>query len=163
MKIRVLTSLLIVGVAFGSFTSFAAEKTPPTPASPPSASEVSGAPEWDKLYRGVALPAVWQSARAALANVDVGIKAKSYPEVAEQAERLHLAAHALEDQVKLGDVERQKRLAGALRQAAKIADDVIAAAEHKEAEKLAEAFRRLSAAMRLTAMRLPKEITNAAK
>ncbi len=160
MKFQLVTALLTFG--FASFTGLAAEKKP-SPQGPPSAGKSSDVNEWDKLFRGVALPAVWQSAQAALAKLDGALQAKNWQEVAEEAEKIHLAAHALDDQVKLGDIERQKRLRGALRQAAKIADDVIDAAEHKEPEKLAEAFRRLNAAMRLTALRLPKEIADAPK
>ena len=160
MKFRLVTALLTFG--FASLTGFAAEKKPGPPSPSPSG-QISNAPEWDKLFRGVALPAVWQSAQGALAKIDAALHTKSWPDIAEQAEKIHLAAHALDDQVKLGDIERQKRLRGALSQAAKIADDVIDAAEHKEPEKLAEALRRLNAAIRLAAMRLPKEITDAPK
>lgn len=119
------------------------------------------APEWAALFGGASLPVVWQSASAAAAKIDAAIRSKNFDGVADWAETVHLASHALEDQVKLGDAERQKRLNGALEQAAKIADDVLDAANHKEAEKLADSFRRMNAALKLAASRLPKEIVDA--
>lgn len=160
MKIPFLTGLLILGASLPP--SFAAEKSA-SPAGSSPTGPAAEAPEWDKQFRGVTLPAVWQRAQAALAKIEAGLATKAYADVAVQAETIHLAAHALDDQVKLEDRERQKRLRGALSQAAKIADDVIEAAERKAPDELAEAFRRLSAAMRLAGMRLPKEITAAPK
>jgi hypothetical protein len=152
---RFLISLIAVGLV--SLTSQAAEKSEP----PPQAEQKSDAPEWAELFGGASLPVVWQSAQAAASRIHAAIKAKTFDGVADWAETVHLASHALDDQVKLGDAERQKRLNGALEQAAKIADDVLDAGNHQEGEKLADSFRRMSAALRLAAIRLPKEITDA--
>lgn len=121
----------------------------------------ANAPEWAELFGGASLPVVWQSASAAAKKIDAAIAAKSFAGVADWAETVHLAAHALEDQVKLDDAGRQKRLNAALEQAAKLADEVIDAAEHKEPEKLADSFRRMNAALKLAASRLPKNIVEA--
>jgi hypothetical protein len=128
-----------------------------------AAAKAEKQPEWAGLFGGASLPVVWQSASAAATHIAAAINAKKFEGVAEWAETVHLAAHALEDQVKLSDAEQQKRLKGALEQAAKIADDVIGAANQKEAEKLADSFRRMNAALKLAATRLPKEIVNAPK
>lgn len=121
------------------------------------------APEWAGLFGGAALPVVWQSASAASEKIDAALAAKKLDGVADWAETIHLAAHALEDQIKIDDPERAKRLKGAFEQAAKIADDVLDAAHHNETEKAAEAQRRLKAALALAKARLPKEILAAPK
>lgn len=127
----------------------------------PAQQQNANAPEWAELFGGASLPVVWQSANAAATKIEAAIKAKSFEGVADWAETIHLAAHALEDQAKLDDAERQKRLNGALEQAAKIADEVLDAGNHKEAEKLADSFRRMNAALKLAASRLPKNVVDA--
>lgn len=117
--------------------------------------------EWYELFGDAPLPVVWQSAQASLAKITAAVSAKSSDGVADWAETIHLAAHALVDQVQLPDAERKKRLDAALEQAARIADEVLDAAHHHEAEKLAESSRRLHAAMTLGRTRLPREITEA--
>ena len=149
-----------VSLALGSVTTSApaAEKTKNASA---KGEKKEKAPEWAELFGGASLPVVWQSAGAAIVKIEAAVKARTFDGVADWAETVHLASHALEDQVKLDDVERQKRLNGAIEQSARIADEVIDAANHKEPEKLAESFRRMNAAMKLAAGRLPKEITSA--
>lgn len=151
---RIIAACLVLG---GVPFAFAAEPS----ARPASTAEKVSVPEWAELFGGAALPVVWQSARTAAAKIDAALAAKRFEGVADWAETIHLAAHALLDQVRLGDAERQKRLNGALRQTAKIADDVIEAANHKESEQLAASFRRLNAALSLVASRLPTEVVAA--
>lgn len=134
---------------------------PDAAASTPAAPQPEKAPEWAELFGGAPLPVVWQSAQAAAARIAAALPTGNLTGVAEWAETVHLAAHALDDQVKLGDAERQRRLRGALGQAARLADDVIDAAKQQQVERLGEAFRRLQAALALAARRLPPEIVNA--
>jgi hypothetical protein len=106
---------------------------------------------------GKALPTASEKIAAALA-------AKKLDGVADWAETIHLAAHALEDQIKIDDAERAKRLIGALEQAAKIADDVLDGANHNES---GESRRGAYAASRPRShwrrAGLPKEIVDAPK
>jgi hypothetical protein len=120
-------------------------------------------PEWSELFGGASLAVVWQSAAAASENIDAALAARKLDGIAGWAETIHLASHALEDQVKLEDAERAKRLKAAFRQAAKIADDVLDAANHKETDKAAEAQRRLKSALALAKTRMPAEILAAPK
>ena len=119
-------------------------------------------PEWAELFGDASLPAVWQSTTASIENISTALAAKKMDGVADWAETIHLASHALLDQVKLPDAERQKRLDGALKQAAKLADEVLDGANHHEPDQTAAAFKRLQAAITLAKARLPKEITEAA-
>ena len=121
------------------------------------------APEWAELFGGASLPVVWQSVSAASERIDAALAAKKLDGVADWAETIHLASHALDDQIKIADAERAKRLKGAFVQAAKIADDVINAANRNEADKAAEAQRRLKSALALAKSRMPKEILDAPK
>lgn len=119
-------------------------------------------PEWAGLFGGASLPVVWQSGNAAMTKIGEAVAAKKTEGVADWAETVHLASHALEDQVKLDDADRAKRLKGALEQAAKIADEVLDAANHNEVDKMADSYRRMNAAWKLAVTRLPKDITEAA-
>lgn len=119
------------------------------------------APEWAELFGDAALPVVWQSASAASEKIDAALAARKLEGVASWAETIHLAAHALEDQVQLDDAGRAKRLTAAFVQAAKIADDVLDAANHNEPDKAAEAQRRLKSALALAKLRLPQAILDA--
>lgn len=121
------------------------------------------APEWSELFGGASLAVVWQSASAASEKIDAAIAARKLDGVADWAETIHLASHALNDQVKVADAERAKRFKGAVGQAARIADDVLEAANHNEPEKVADAQRRLKSALALMKTRLPKEILDAPK
>lgn len=121
------------------------------------------APEWAALFGGASLPVVWQSVSAASEKIDAALAAKKLDGVADWAETIHVGSHALEDQIKIADAERAKRLKGAFDQAAKIADDVINAANHNELEKAVDAQRRLKSALALAKSRLPKEILDAPK
>ncbi len=119
--------------------------------------------EWAELFGGASLPVVWQSVSAASDKIDAALAARKFEGVANWAETIHLGSHALEDQIKLEDAERAKRLKGALEQAAKIADDVIKAANKNEADKAADAQRRMKAALALAKNRMPKDILDAPK
>lgn len=119
-------------------------------------------PEWAELFGDAPLPVVWQSADAAAKHIGTALAAGKFDGVADWAETIHLAAHALADQVKLPDAEAKKRLDAALTQAAKIADAVLDGAQHAEAATTAAAFKRLQAALALAQIRLPREITTAA-
>lgn len=121
------------------------------------------APEWAELFGGASLPVVWQSVSAASEKIDAALAAKKLDGVANWAETIHVGAHALEDQIKIVDAERAKRLKGAFDQAAKIADDVLNAANHNELEKAVDAQRRLKSALAVAKARLPKEILDAPK
>ena len=147
---RILKSLIAFALsAAAAFTLRAAEE------------KAKKAPEWADLFGGASLPVVWQSAAAASEKIDAALAARKLDGVADWAETIHLASHALEDQVRLDDPERAKRLKAAFDQAAKIADDVINAAKHNEADKAADAQRRLKSALALAKVRMPKEILDA--
>lgn len=118
-------------------------------------------PEWAELFGDASLPVVWQSATASAEKIASAVAARQFDGVADWAETIHLSAHALIDRVKLTDMARKKRRDAALEQTAKLADEVLDAAQHNEPEKLAAAFRRLQSALLLTQIRLPKEITEA--
>lgn len=118
-------------------------------------------PEWAEVFGGASLPVVWQSLTAASNRASAALAAKKLDGVADMAETIHLASHALADRVKLGDVEKKKRLDAALTQAAKIADDLLDAAQHDEPDAANEALRRIQAAVALAKGRLPKEIAEA--
>jgi hypothetical protein len=125
------------------------------------AAQQDSAPELAGLFGGASLPVVWQSASAASEKIAAALAGRKLDGVAGWAETIHLAAHALEDQVTLDDPERARRLHAALRQAAKIADDVLDGANHNEFERAADAYRRLNSALMLAKLRLPKEIVDA--
>ena len=148
---RILASLFVFIAASLALTAPAAEEKNPK------------APEWAELFGGALLPVVWQSASAASEKIDAALVAKKLDGAADWAETIHLASHALEDQVKVEDAERAKRLKAAFEQAAKIADDVLDAANHNEVDKAAEAQRRLKSALALAKARMPKEILDAPK
>lgn len=155
--LRVITSLAFAFAAFASADLTAQEKT----ALPGQTAAKEPAPEWAELFGGASLPTVWQSARAAVEKIATALAAQDLSVVPPLAETAHLAAHALLDQVKLDDPERQKRLHATLAHAAQLADDVMAAARHNDSAKLGDAFPRLQAALQLAARRLPKEIVTA--
>jgi hypothetical protein len=148
---RILTSLITLSAVVFALTASAAEE------------KKANAPEWAELFGDASLPVVWQSASAASENIDAALAAKKLDSVADWAETIHIASHALEDQIKVDDAERAKRLKAAFEQAAKIADDVFDAANHNEVDKAAEAQRRLKAALALAKARMPKEILDAPK
>jgi hypothetical protein len=148
---RILSPLALVLVSTLAIQAFGAEQ------------KKEKTPEWAELFGGASLPVVWQSASAASEKIDAALAARKFEGVAAWAETIHLASHALEDQVKVADVERAKRLKGAFEQAAKIADDVMQAANQNEPEKAADAQRRLKSALALAKSRMPKEILDAPK
>ena len=148
---RILASLLAFTAASLALSTRAAEE------------KKAKAPEWAELFGGASLPVVWQSASAASEKIDAALAAKKLDGIADWAETIHLASHALEDQVKIPDAERAKRFKGACEQAAKIADDVLDAANHNDPEKAADAQRRLKSALALAKSRMPKEILDGPK
>ena len=119
------------------------------------------APEWAELFGDASLPVVWQSTTAAADKITAALATRQLAGVADWAETIHLASHALIDQVKLPDAESKRRLDAALEQAAKLADEVLTGAQHQETDKTAAAFKRLQSAITLASTRLPKEITTA--
>lgn len=119
------------------------------------------APEWAGLFGDASLPVVWQSLIAADQKIAAALQARSTTGVAAWAETIHLAAHALVDQVNLDDPAPQRRLDAALHQAAELADVVLDAAQHGEVDTAATAFRRLHAAITLAKVRLPKSLLEA--
>lgn len=119
-------------------------------------------PEWADLFGDAPLPVVWQSMTAAAARAAAALGAPKLDGVADMAETIHLGAHALSDQVQDADAEKKKRLTAALTQAAKIADELLDAAQHGEPDVAKEALRRINAALALARSRLPQEITAAA-
>lgn len=142
-----------------SLFAFAAASLAPT--TPAAEKKQPAAPEWAELFGGASLPVVWQSVAAASARIDAALNAQKLDGVADWAETIHLGSHALDDQIKLDDAQRARRLKGALEQAARIADDVLDAAHHNETEQAVEAQRRLKAALALTKIRLPKDVVDA--
>ena len=156
---RIITSLIVLSAGSLALTATAAEKKKEAS----QAEKKEKAAEWTELFGGASLPVVWQSVSAASEKIDAALAAKKFTGVAEWAETIHLGSHALEDQVKVSDAERAKRLKAAFEQAAKIADDVLDAANHKELENAVEAQRRLKSALTLAKTRMPKEILDAPK
>jgi hypothetical protein len=148
---RIFTSFVAVLLSSLPWTAFGAEE------------KKTNVPEWAELFGGASLPVVWQSASAASEKIDVALAAKKLDGVADWAETIHLASHALEDQVKLDDAERAKRFKAAFEQAAKVAEDLLSAANQNEPEQAADAQRRLKAALALAKARMPKEILAAPK
>jgi len=133
-----------------------------TQAAPGSNHSHDEKPEWAELFGGASLPVVWQSITASVEKIRAAVAAGKSDDVANWAETIHLASHALLDQVKLPEAERQKRLDAALAQAATLADAVLEGANHHEVDQTAEAFKRLQSALMLAKIRLPREVTNAA-
>ncbi|MGH7960001.1 MAG: hypothetical protein ACREH8_23705, partial [Opitutaceae bacterium] len=106
---RILASLLAFAGASLAITAPAAEKKKDQP----TKAEKKDAPEWAGLFGGASLPVVWQSASAANEKIAAAVAAKKLDGVADWAETIHLASHALEDQVKITDAERAKSPRGA--------------------------------------------------
>jgi hypothetical protein len=159
MTHRILITLTALAAASFAFTAAAAE----TKKDAAKAEKKESTTEWAALFGGASLPVVWQSVSAASEKIDAALAAKKLDGIADWAETIHLGSHALEDQIKLADPERAKRLTGAFEQAAKIAEDVLNAANHNEADKVADAHRRLKAALALAKVRMPKDILEAPK
>jgi len=133
------------------------------PAAPafPQGSEAAAQPEWAELFGDASLAVIWQSAWAASENITAALADRKLAGIAGWAETIHVAAHALVDQVTLDDSERNKRLRGALNQTAKIADDVLTHASHEKPDETAAAHQRLKSALALAKLRLPKAIVEA--
>lgn len=115
-------------------------------------------PEWHALFGDASLPVVWRSATASRDQIETALTAGKLDDVASRAETIHLAAHALADQVKTPDEATHQRLAAALAQAAKLADDVLDAAQHGNVRSATNAFSRLKSALTVAAGRLPAEV-----
>ena len=121
----------------------------------------SDTPEWADLFGDASLAVVWQSAAASAERTTAALGRDELEGIADWAETIHLAAHALMDQVEEGDPGRKRRLHAALAQAAEIADEVLDGAQHGELDRTERAFRRLNSAVMLARMRLPKSVTEA--
>ena len=121
--------------------------------------EHSSEPEWAELFGDASLPTVWLSASQSSEHIAAALKAGQLEGVADWAETIHLAAHALMDQVEESDAAKKLRLNAVLGQAAEIADEVLDGAQHGEMDRTARAFKRLRSAVMLTKMRLPKTVT----
>lgn len=145
--------LLAALVAFSSASVISAE-----PGSDHSPDDNS---EWAELFGDASLAVVWQSAAASAESIATAVAARKSDGVAAWAETIHLAAHALIDQVKMPEAARKQRLDAALGQAAKLADEVLDGAQHNELDQTAAAFKRLQSALALAKIRLPKEIVEA--
>lgn len=152
MKMTRILAIHLAGIAL-------AASAPAGPADQPHSHDRQ--PEWAEVFGGASLPTVWQSLTAAAHNASSALTAPGLDGVADMAETIHLGAHALADQVRLEDAGKKKRLDAALTQAAKIADDLLAAAQHHEPAAAGEALRRIQAAIALAKDRLPREITEA--
>lgn len=131
------------------------------PGSPPGSEAPGAQPEWAELFGDASLAVIWQSAWTASEKIAEALAERKLAGIADWAETIHVAAHALVDQVKLDDNERTKRLHGALNQTAKIADDVLNHASHNEPDETAAAHQRLKSALALAKLRLPKVIIEA--
>ena len=131
------------------------------PASPPGSEAPGDQPEWAELFGDASLAVIWQSAWVASEKITEALAERKLAGIADWAETIHVAAHALVDQVKLDDNERTKRLHGALNQTAKIADDVLNHASHEAPDETAAAHQRLKSALALAKLRLPKAIVEA--
>jgi hypothetical protein len=134
---------------------------PAAAGSPPGSGAAAAQPEWAELFGDASLAVIWQSAAAVGEKITAGLAERKLAGIADWAETIHLAAHALVDQVKLEDSERTKRLHGALNQTAKIADDVLNHASHAAPDETAAAHQRLKSALALAKLRLPKAIVEA--
>ncbi len=128
---------------------------------PPSPPAPAAAPEWAELFGGAPLPVIWQSIEAVAAKATAALAGGQTTGVAAWAETVHLGAHALVDQVTPDDPERAQRLHAVLEHAARLADEVIAAAGRKEIDLAAAAHRRLQSALVLARLRLPPAVTSA--
>lgn len=118
-------------------------------------------PEWAAVFGGATLPVVWHSLAAANERIAAALKNQQLDGVADWAETIHLAAHALMDQVEVPENDRKQRLDAALGQAARLADDVLDGAQHNDAPATSAAHRRLASAVALIKSRLPAEISEA--
>ncbi len=149
MTLRLLlVSLFTAGLSLGA-------SPPPVPTAP------AAAPEWAELFGGASLPVIWQSIEAAAAKANTALAAGRTTGVAAWAETVHLGAHALVDQIRPEDPERAKRLHAVLEHAARLADEVLAAAGRNEIDLAAAAHRRLQSALALARLRLPSAVTSA--
>jgi hypothetical protein len=147
-SLRLLVGLLTLTVA--SFT-LAAD----------SAKKEKGPPEWAELFGNASLPLIWQSATAASEKIAGALAEKKVDGIPDWAETIHLASHALQSQAKVENPDRQADMADAFRLAARIADDVTAAAWANDVAKTNVAYQRVKLALAIAARNLPKDIVNA--
>lgn len=120
----------------------------------------SGEPEWAELFGGASLSTVWLSAEESAKRIDAALNQGNLEEVPGWAETIHLAAHALIDQVVVDDDGKRRRLHAALEHAAQLADDVLDGAQHAETSRSEQAFKRLSSALALAASRMPPAVVD---
>lgn len=115
----------------------------------------SGQPEWAELFGDASLPTVWLSAGESAKRIKDALEQGTLKGVADWAETIHLAAHALIDQVIVDDAGKKRRLDAALEHAAILADEVLDGARHTETARTAQGFKRLDSALTLAGLRLP--------
>lgn len=129
----------------------------------PNHPKADGAPaEWAALFGDAPLPVVWRSITASRDQIETALAGNKLDGVPAWAETIHLAAHALADQIKLPDPDAHRRLAAALTQAAQVADAVLDASQHDETRRAATSFTRLKSALTVTQGRLPADLVAAA-
>lgn len=132
-------------------------------AAAPDHAAADGAPaEWAALFGEAPLPVIWRSITDSRDRLETALAANKLDGVAAWAETIHLAAHALADQITLPDADAHRRLAAALTQAAQVADAVLDAAQHDESRRAATSFTRLKSALTVTQSRLPADLVAAA-
>jgi hypothetical protein len=120
-----------------------------------------GKAEWAALFGDAPLPVVWRSVTASREKIEAALAAQKLEGVDAWAETIHLAAHALADQVKAPEEAAHKRLTAALAQAAKLADEVLDAAQHNNPRRAATSFTRLKSALTVAQGRLPADLVEA--
>ena len=149
MKIH--NALLLLGLAFAA-PAFAADASKEKTA----AEKAKQPPEWAGLFGDASLPVIWQSAAAASDKIAAALTDKKLDGIPDWAETIHLASHALQSQAKMADADKQANLVDAFRLAARIADDVTAAAWAKDVEKTNTAYQRVKLALAIAQRSLPK-------
>jgi hypothetical protein len=118
----------------------------------------TGQPEWAELFGDASLPTVWLSVAESAKRINAALENDSLDGVTDWAETIDLAAHALIDQVSVGEDGSERRLHAALEHAAQLADEVLDGAQHVELASTERAFKRLYSAVHLIGLRLPKSI-----
>lgn len=151
----------LVAALLASILLSSTSRAQATPSPVTGTAKAAADPEWAEVFGDASLAVIWQSAWAASERITAALVDRKLAGIASLAETVHVAAHALVDQVKLDDSERNKRLHGALNQTARIADDVITHANHDKPDETAAAHRRLKSALALVKLRLPAAIIEA--
>jgi hypothetical protein len=130
------------------------------PAANPATKKARQPPEWAGVFGDASLPVIWQSAQAADEKIAAVLKEKALARVPDWAETMHLASHALQAQVKVADPDQQGNLADACRVAARIADDVTAAAGANDVDQTNVAYHRMKLALNIAPRCLPPDLAH---